>query len=313
VGGSYGTFFRNDGTNFYLLSTALNDQYGAFTTNRPFTYTIASGLVTIGNVLYVEQGGYVGIGVSNPTYPLHISSMQSATLTYGYLNSAGTIGTTTGTGTYSIYATGRIAASEFNAVSDMRIKTSVSSIDPEFARQCIRNLDPVSYRMIDTVVNGDQPTFGFIAQQVDNVVNNAVRIAKDFIPDVYDMAKVINGNLLSLQSDNKRFSNVSINARLKLYMDDAKNREVVVTVISIIDDQTIVVDRNLMQDKVFVYGQEVDDFKTINTNALLSITVAALQKTDAECEALKRENSVLKDQMNMLMTRIAQIEEKIRM
>jgi hypothetical protein len=313
VGGSYGTFFRNDGTNFYLLSTALNDQYGANTTNRPFTYTIASGLVTIGNVLYVEQGGYVGIGVSNPTYPLHISSMQSATLTYGYLNSAGTIGTTTGTGTYSIYATGRIAASEFNAVSDMRIKTSVSSIDPEFARQCIRNLDPVSYRMIDTVVNGDQPTFGFIAQQVDNVVNNAVRIAKDFIPDVYDMANVIDGNLLSLQSDDKRFNNVAINARLKLYMDDAKNREVVVTVISIIDDQTIVVDRNLMQDKVFVYGQEVDDFKTINTNALLSITVAALQKTDAECEALKRENSVLKDQMNMLMTRIAQIEEKIRM
>lgn len=47
VQGNYGAFFRNDGTSFYLLSTASADQYGSWNSLRPFTYTLATGAVAI--------------------------------------------------------------------------------------------------------------------------------------------------------------------------------------------------------------------------------------------------------------------------
>jgi hypothetical protein len=164
--------------------------------------------------------------------------------------------------------------------------------------------------MIDTVLNGDQLTYGFIAQQVDSVVQNAVRLAKEFIPNIYDLATVSHGNVLSLES--KKFADGGVVAsRLKLYID-ANNREVIVNVIEQLDAQTVVIDRDLDHGKVFVYGQEVDDFRTINTNALLSVAVAALKKTDARCELLMAENALLRDQMDILKSKIAAIEEKIK-
>lgn len=318
VSGSYGVFLRNDGSNFYVLSTASNDQYGTNSTNRPFAYAIASGLVTIASALYVEQGGYVGIGTNNPAYPLHITSTQSATFTYGYLNSSGLTGTTTnGTGTYSIYVTGRVAASEFNAVSDARIKTSVTAVDPEHALTCIHNLKPVSYRMIDTVMNGDKTTYGFVAQQVESVIENAVREANEFIPNIYDLATVVDGNIITLSKNSfdvlESLSPTSAAVRLKLIVEDANEREIIVTITKFLDDKTVIIDRELSQNKVFVYGQEVDNFKTINTNAILSITVSALQRTNAKCEALLKENALLREQLDILTSKVSAIEEKIRM
>ena len=45
--GNYGTFFRNDGSSFYLLSTASGSAYGSWNSLRPFTYTLATGAVSI--------------------------------------------------------------------------------------------------------------------------------------------------------------------------------------------------------------------------------------------------------------------------
>ncbi|WP_412526943.1 phage tail protein [Burkholderia lata] len=45
--GDYGTFWRNDGTNVYLLSTKKGDPDGTFNDYRPFTLNLATGRVTI--------------------------------------------------------------------------------------------------------------------------------------------------------------------------------------------------------------------------------------------------------------------------
>lgn len=46
--GNYGSFWRNDGTNVYLFSTAENDTYGQWNTYRPFIYNLVSGDVKLG-------------------------------------------------------------------------------------------------------------------------------------------------------------------------------------------------------------------------------------------------------------------------
>ncbi|MCB9088508.1 MAG: hypothetical protein H6628_09385 [Calditrichae bacterium] len=70
-------------------------------------------------------GGNVGIGTSNPTQAkVVINGSVLNTLSYGWLNSSGQTGGSgsPSTNPYSLYTNERIAASEFNAHSDMRIK-----------------------------------------------------------------------------------------------------------------------------------------------------------------------------------------------
>ncbi len=57
VNGNYGAFWRNDGTNLYLLFTASGDQYGNWNTLRPFTANLTTGAVTMSHGLTV--GGTV--------------------------------------------------------------------------------------------------------------------------------------------------------------------------------------------------------------------------------------------------------------
>ena len=46
--GNYGAFWRNDGGKIYLLSTAENDKFGSWNSNRPFIYDLSTGKVTLG-------------------------------------------------------------------------------------------------------------------------------------------------------------------------------------------------------------------------------------------------------------------------
>ncbi|HBD5156560.1 TPA: tail fiber domain-containing protein [Escherichia coli] len=46
--GNYGAFWRNDGQNVYLLSTAENDKFGGWNGYRPFIYDLTSGNVQLG-------------------------------------------------------------------------------------------------------------------------------------------------------------------------------------------------------------------------------------------------------------------------
>ncbi|ELW2175811.1 tail fiber domain-containing protein, partial [Escherichia coli] len=46
--GNYGAFWRNNGIEVYLLSTAENDKFGSWNTYRPFIYNLVSGNVDLG-------------------------------------------------------------------------------------------------------------------------------------------------------------------------------------------------------------------------------------------------------------------------
>ena len=45
--GNYGVFFRNDGSNFYVLLTASGDQNGSWTSQRPLTINNSTGICSI--------------------------------------------------------------------------------------------------------------------------------------------------------------------------------------------------------------------------------------------------------------------------
>lgn len=89
---------------------------------------------------------------------------------YGYLSQggAGTTPGSTGNVGVSLHCPGgRIVAAEFDAVSDVRLKTGIAEIDPDRAIDFVLNVDPVSFRWVGE--EGEScaaPNFGFLAQAV---------------------------------------------------------------------------------------------------------------------------------------------------
>ncbi len=131
--------------------------------------------------LFVRNDGNVGIGTSTPEFPLDVYSTVSSNQTYGYLNSSGLVGTSAGTNSYSIRAQGRILAQEFNAVSDARLKDVQFDIGSNIALDAVNKLKPVSFTWKGNQTG--QPVLGFLAQDVETVIPNAVSRVKGILFD----------------------------------------------------------------------------------------------------------------------------------
>ena len=152
--------------------------------------------------------GNVGIGTTSPTQAKLVVSGSGGTevnLSYGFLNSSGGTGTvTSGNNYYSIFANQRIACSQFNAFSDSRIKKNVVDINDSSALDKIRLLEPKIYNYIDEKQKGTSNVYGFIAQEVANVLPYAVTVGEGDIPNILTNSNVSvtsDSNVLELRLD----------------------------------------------------------------------------------------------------------------
>ncbi len=148
--------------------------------------TDSSWVRTYGSKNFYVQGGslavdgFVGIGTTAPGYPLTVASTVTTSYSgYGYLYSggAGTNGISSGAVNVSINATGRILASEFDALSDRRAKQEIVDIKDEDAIKFLERSRPVHFRWKE----GEKAyNFGFIAQEVDKLgFHEAVGVTRD--------------------------------------------------------------------------------------------------------------------------------------
>ncbi|MDD5775214.1 MAG: hypothetical protein PHS64_04665, partial [Candidatus Omnitrophica bacterium] len=71
IGGDYGTILRQDGANFYLLTTNSGDPSGSWTDQRPFVINDATGNV---GLACGTPPSNVGIGTSTPVSKLHLAN-----------------------------------------------------------------------------------------------------------------------------------------------------------------------------------------------------------------------------------------------
>lgn len=148
-----------------------NSVYGELFTHNYTTGTFKDLLIA--DTLLV-QGGVknVGIGIANPSsdviaYPFVVNkTINSSVTNYGYLSQS-TVGNSAGsTGSVgvSIYANGRIWATEFDAYSDGRKKKNIEKIDSLKADEFIDKVEPVEYEWKNPNEAGRRT--GYIAQQL---------------------------------------------------------------------------------------------------------------------------------------------------
>jgi hypothetical protein len=253
----------------------------------------------------IASNGNIGIGTNNPGFRLEVNSAGSTeNLTSGaYFNVSGI--TTGFTGAY-----GNIGAKFICAVwttqyyitsSDSRIKEDIQDINDDTALQSILSIEPKTYKYVDKLERGDKNVYGFIAQQIREVIPEAISIQTSYIPNIYLVADY-NSNVITLPSQPTKVI-VKVDDKIKCY--DKDNKELLVEVIEVIDDLTFrIKDIEYSDTKIFVYGTFVEDFHTLNKDYIFTLNVCATQELHRRIEA---QNLLIKSQDD----RIKDLETKM--
>eukprot|EP00877_Chromochloris_zofingiensis_P007277 jgi/Chrzof1/2802/UNPLg00716.t1 len=198
------------GTGRFSSSTCLGDcghgyYYAAFAHASAFntsSYALLSASVGDtylncgnGKTLYFREGNntkfyYSGSQLSLSNCWLWVGAYaQMNRGGYQYLAPSGTGWNNGGVNqNYSIMAEQRIQASEFNATSDRRQKTDISSVQPTRCGDILRQLQ------VKTFIKNQEPThvkFGLIAPEVEAVFPNAVVHGADCMFEIQEQSPLI--------------------------------------------------------------------------------------------------------------------------
>ncbi len=262
----------------------------------------------------VYHAGYVGIGTTSPAAPLHVASFAVQYVnSYGYLNPSTTGGNYTANQNinYSIQADHRIRATEFNAISDSRIKTDILQLNTQKQLADLNKLKVVNYSYLDKLSNGGKSKTGFIAQEVENVNAQFVNQSSDFIPSVYAIAKSasITNGILNVSIDKPH--GLQKGDMLKLYIEGRK--EIIKQIEEVANSYTFSIkDWDASTTNLFIYGKKVTDFRAIDFDQITSLSVAAIQELSKQVDNLKEENANLKNKLNNVVdSKLLELEDKI--
>jgi len=298
LAGDYGPWIRGTKVaNGYMDSVNLT-----FWTNAGNNNSTPVERMTI-----LASSGFVGINNNSPNAPLGIGWYNSFTVggtnTYFQMNSTGFTTTSDPTLNVSLQAPGFLVAGGFSAYSDQRIKTNIQDIQDDTALQRLRLIQPKTYTYKDTIGKGIDTVYGFIAQQVRDVLPYSTNLTKEVIPDIYQLADIVN-DIVTLRDSTFSFNEPSGKVRLV----QKKGNAIIVPVNFISSNQLQILDTTKLdntESEIFVYGREVNDFHTLNKDAIFTVNVAATQELDRQLQAAKVQITSLETRLALLESQFA--------
>ncbi|MEO7487307.1 MAG: tail fiber domain-containing protein [Ferruginibacter sp.] len=260
------------------------------------------------------SGGKVGINTGNPRAPLDVSfalNINSVNGNFGYSyltfdNANNVTGFSTDDNpvqNVSIIASGRVYAREFDAFSDVRIKNINSVSNSQQDLQTINALAITNYTMKDKVMFGNKTFKKVIAQEVEKVYPQVVSKHTDFIPNVYQLTSTIkpvaDGFLLSFKTKHT----ISSNAKKLQVLEENKGMQQYDIIAIPSATEVIISAKDIKSDKVFVFGEEVDDFRTVDYEGLTTLNISATQEIS---KLIKKQAAMIEN----LEKRLAILEAK---
>ena len=254
-----------------------------------------------GDVMVMQNNGFVGIGTYTPAYPLDVERYLNTSINaYEAYGSAGQVHIAGNSGTYafSIYASGRIVSgSEVDVTSDARIKEVVGRTDTVRDLATVRKLQITDYRKIDKVQYGGRLEKGVLAQEVEKIIPEAVATSTNFIPDIYATPTSFGCTNGTLWVTLNKPHGLVVGDKVRLIDEDATLTAEVSAVNS--PREFTVGKMDKAPQHLFVFGKQVDDFRVVNYDRLFTTGLGAIQ------ELAKR-----MDQVEAREARVAELEKK---
>ena len=262
--------------------------------------------------------GYIGIG-DTARYPLEIVGSRTSSSGQGF-PTAVKYTNNTWYGDFSAYNFNN-SAHTFSCMmshglavlgtyivlaSDKRIKENITDVPDNLSLQKLRDISCCYYEYKDKISKGDSKVFGFIAQQVREHMPMAVALIENIIPNEM---RVINPQWTTLADASgykltiPDLQDVS-STKYKFYVtNDPSGDEVEKEIFSMENDPKSFIFEEQWQN-VFLYGKEVDDFHTLNKQALFTLNFSATQEID---RIQQQEKTKLEEQTSKLEAAEAKI------
>jgi hypothetical protein len=170
--------------------------------------------------------------------------------------------------------------------SDVRIKENIEEVNGNESIEKLKKLKPVSYSHKDFINRGSDKTYGFIAQEVKEVIPESIKCMEQHIPDIYKGCDV-SGDILKIDDYDVR--DLSINTNLLIKMDTA-DIEKRVNVIDIdVSNNSVKIDETINADECFVFGRKVKDYHSLEKDHIWTITTASVIELIKRVEALEKQ------------------------
>ena len=229
------------------------------------------------------------------------------------------------------YAAHKIIAPQYDigSVSDRRIKENFEEIKDDEALQKLRLLNPLTYTYKATPDH--ERVYGFIAQEVKEVLPHAVNTDKLCIPNIVARASISIITMPSSQDENDIDGIVEEEVGgIITILDSSKNTDSLVVGCQALirylscESQANVIVKNVIDSKTFEFeygdglaplekellsgidthgnpytnelillGTEVDDFHILSKTAIWTVCCAALQEVDRQLQAEKAKTATL--------------------
>lgn len=246
--------------------------------------------------LFTVTNSAVGIGTTNPTKAAleiqgHLSSEAAsnyATFLYDPVPPFDNINPSVNGGkNYSIYASQRIAASALDVFSDARIKNIQGLSDNQKDLETLKQIEITDYFYKDYMAKGTKPQKKVIAQQVAEVFPQAVTTDNtEIVPDIMKSTEIAGGWVILPNHTLSQGEKVRL-----LFDEEAKELKVLATTK---DGFQVETDE---EGRVFVYGREVQDFHTVDYEAIAMLNVSATQELAKQLEQKDQEIRELREQL----------------
>jgi hypothetical protein len=310
---------------------------------------------------------YVGIGTSSPVAPLEVSSVDPQSISgtgrfWDKFGSSSTVAVGYNTGTanasnpditnVSIVCTGSILikGSHLWVTSDERIKKNIVNLNTDNMMNIFRTLRPISFDFIDPMKrNNNKKHFGFIAQEVNEILPEGISLNTDVIPNNLmkaDIAKPsemdetpcftlkptdtdITLQYLLIKTDSPlKFDTANPYSstdtyKFKVYCGEkwTKYHDIYIrSDYNVTDDKyTYVIgmkkeayDAVITEPTMFVYGQYVYDLQILDQDTIYTVATAALQEVDRQQQADKARIAELEATVATQQSLINDILERLK-